>query len=797
MRIPTSTYRIQFNKTFGFSDALQMLNYLHQLGITDLYSSPILKARPGSVHGYDVTDPTQLNPDIGTLLEFETLSDSLRERKMGLVLDIVPNHMAASVDNPWWFDVLKRGESSPFASFFDVNWDTKKVLLPILAKPYGEVLENNELQLRLEDGRAFIQYFDQILPLAAGAESVSGVPLDRLLSMQNYRLAYWRKAADSINYRRFFDVSDLVSLSAEKEEVYQATHSLVLKLIAEGKVTGLRVDHIDGLLDPEEYLERLPETYVVVEKILAGTEQLPENWRTSGTTGYDFLNFVNGAFVDRSGLEALNRTYAEFAGSTETYTETFRVRKRQVMRDLFAGEVTALVGWLAELAQEDRHARDLTITELRVAFVNVTACLPVYRTYIREFEISEEDRSRIEDALTAASNSREMPAYSFLRRVLLLEPAWYLQDRRADYLDFVRRWQQFTGPIMAKGLEDTTFYVRNALISVNEVGGDSSGPGVYLGVEEFHRRNILRQRHWPHTMNASSTHDTKRSEDVRTRINILSELPKEWTRHLKEWSRMNKAAGAPTPNEEVLIYQSLLGAWPIEAERLKQFVTKALREGKTNSSWMDVNQHYETRVLAFIDRMLSSDRFLRSFLGFQKKVAYFGALSSLSQLLLKIASPGVPDFYQGSDLWDLSLADPDNRRHVDFAGRAKMLNDLECGLANPVDLLKNWPDGRIKMYITWKALQFRREKASLFAEGDYIPLRITGAREDHLIAFARRKDDQWVIVAVPRLLAKMGKASWKDTKIEYPGGAPQKWVNVLTGTSPDLAAFPYLLLAEE
>jgi len=555
-RIPVATYRIQFNRHFRLEYARHIVEYLHELGITDLYASPIFKARPESVHGYDVIDPTQIHPEIGTSDDLDRLSSALQLRNMGLVLDLVPNHMAASLDNPWWFDVLEKGEGSPYASFFDVNWETKKVLLPILRRPYGEALENHELVLQMENGRLVVQYDDHRLPVAAGAENVRLEAVDHVLSQQHYRLAFWRKAADAMNYRRFFDISDLVGLRADRAEVFAATHAYPLKLLQQGKVTAFRIDHVDGLLDPKGYLDRLPQTYIVVEKILGGDEQLPADWRASGTTGYDFLNFLNNAFVDAEGYRQLTGIYSEFTGVTKPRAEVFRERKRQVMAELFAGEVNSLVQRLCGLAEEDRHARDLRTADLCEAFAAVTAGLPVYRTYIRAGYISEEDRSYIEGAIAGAGCG---PEYDFLRRVFLLEPAWYLRNRKADYLGFVMQWQQFTGAVMAKGLEDTAFYVYNPLISVNEVGADPNGTGTCFGVEEFHRRNQRRRTLSPHTMNASSTHDTKRSEDVRARINVLSEMPADWNRYLERWSRWNRSETAPDANEQVLIYQSMLG----------------------------------------------------------------------------------------------------------------------------------------------------------------------------------------------------------------------------------------------
>jgi (1->4)-alpha-D-glucan 1-alpha-D-glucosylmutase len=784
MRIPISTYRLQFNRDFRFTDALRLVDYLHELGITDLYASPILKARPGSTHGYDVTDPTQLNPEIGTPEEFDELCRALQSRGIGLILDIVPNHMAASLDNPWWFDVLEKGEGSAYAQFFDVNWESKKVLLPILGRPYGEALENQELRLTIENGRPILTYFEQKLPIAAGAENLSVETIDGILSRQHYRLAYWRKAADSINYRRFFDISDLVGLRVEREDVYHAVHAYVLKLVAEGKITGLRIDHIDGLLDPKGYLDHLPEAYVITEKILAGTEQLPCDWRTHGTTGYDFLNFLNCAFIDQEGFHKLEKIYADFTGSPKTFTDAFREYKQQVMKELFVGELNALVDRLSELAEDDRHARDLRTEELRDAFVSVTACMPVYRTYIRDDRISDADRAYIENAITAAGKGG---AFDFLRRVLLLEPSWYIQHRKPDCLDFVMRWQQFTGPVMAKGLEDTAFYVHTPLLSVNEVGGDSNGPEIYFGVEEFHRRNLARHARWPHTLNATSTHDTKRSEDVRARINVLSELPQDWARCLRRWQRMNPSEAAPDRNEQILIYQSMLGAWPIEPNRLKQYVTKALREAKTHTSWIDINEEYEEQVLSFVDSLYSNETFLEDFGRLQKKIAYFGAFSSLSQLILKITSPGVPDLYRGAELWDLSLADPDNRRPVDFATRQKIFDEVKNETKLP-NLLKRYSDGRLKMFVTWKALQFRRTQSDLFTEGEYIPLRVTGAQSNHVIAFARYLHKRWLIVAVPRLFASLTRAGsapigekiWRDTQIGLPSGIPARGTNVFT-----------------
>jgi (1->4)-alpha-D-glucan 1-alpha-D-glucosylmutase len=792
MKIPVSTYRLQFNRDFRFADALPLVDYLHELGITDLYASPIFKARTGSTHGYDVTDPTQINPEIGAPEEFGRLCEALRAKNMGLILDIVPNHMAATAENAWWFDILEKGEDSTYAEFFDINWKAKPILLPILGKPYGEALEDHELVLTVENGRAILQYYGQRLPIAAGAEDLDTQSLDRILSRQHYRLAHWKKAAETINYRRFFDISDLVSLRVELDEVYAATHAFVLRLVQEGKVTGLRIDHIDGLRDPKEYLDRLPETYIAVEKILAGAEQLPADWHTHGTTGYDFLNFLNGALIDREGFRKLQQIYSDLTGSPKTFTQVFLERKRQVINELFPGELNALANRLHDLAESDRHARDIRMEDLKWALMAVSTLLPVYRTYVRGEHLSERDRAYIENAVSAAGKGA---AFDFLRRVLLVQPAWYLQHQKADYLDFVMRWQQFTGPVMAKGLEDTAFYVHNPLISVNEVGGESSGPEMFFGVEEFHRRNLERNAQWPYTMNATSTHDTKRSEDVRARIDVLSEFPEEWSRCLRQWRRLHPTHTAPGPNEQVLIYQTMLGAWPIEPERLKQYVTKALREGKAHTSWLDINEDYERRVLSFVDSLYSDETFLKTFHRLEKKLAYFGALNSLSQLVLKATSPGIPDFYRGVEIWDFSVADPDNRRPVDFASRISMLQSLKTD-GGVRDLLKHWPDGRLKMFATWKLLTFRREHPQLFKKGEYIPLRVEGSRAYHVIAFARRLQEEWCIVAVPRLCGSLtragsppiGESVWDDTTLAVPAEVAGHGRNIFTGETVETKA---------
>lgn len=922
LRIPASTYRLQFHRRFRFDHAAALLPYLEALGITDLYASPVFQARRGSTHGYDVTDPTRLNVELGGEANFETLAKALQARGMGLLVDIVPNHMAASVENRWWTDVLESGQGSPFADFFDIDWHSpkkaleSKVLLPILGGPYGRMIEEQELSLRMEKGGFIVHCHSAKLPVsilsyprilslrlssleetygpdhpsfrelwdlittiehlpkvaAADAESAreqyvseeeikkrllrlyterpeirghidetvrmvngrkndpgSFDTLDRILSEQHYWLSFWRLANEEINYRRFFAVSDLVSLRVEDPRVFDASHDLILRLAREGKITGLRVDHVDGLYDPHGYLVRLMQRltgseaptppqgfYVLVEKILGAEEALPPEWPIHGTTGYDFLNALNGVFLSARGMKTLDEIYARFVGFAPDFRETVYRSKKMVMDSLFAGEMHSLGQHLGRLAEQDRYGRDLPLKELHAALIEVTACFPVYRTYARSSELSARDIRHITKALKWAqqrSTEASTPVFDFLRRVLLLEtPASLAGAGREDWLRFLMRWQQFTGPIMAKGVEDTVFYIHNRLVSANEVGGYPDSPGVSVGA--FHSRGESAASRWPHTMNTTSTHDTKRSEDVRARINVLSEIPEEWEKRLQQWSRQNAGKrrtvnGIPTPapGEEILFYQTLLGAWPLDEgelpglkPRIEGYMVKAMREAKVHTRWIRPNIPHEVAVKEFAASLLEdlspeTNAFLADFLPFQRKIARYGAINGLSQLLLKITAPGVPDIYQGTELWDFSLVDPDNRRPVDYPRRARLLQELMTlesqGLA-PLsrDLLASWEDGRIKLFVTYKALSFRRERKELFLDGAYLPLAVTGGLKEHALAFARKRGDAWAIAAVPRLVTRLappgefpvGLGVWgARPAVRLPAEAPGRWRNAFTG----------------
>ena len=920
LRIPIATYRLQFNKRFRFEDAEALVPYLHRLGISDLYASPIFKARIGSSHGYDMTDPSRLNPELGTDEEFEALVQRIKHYGMGLLLDIVPNHMAASPENPWWMDLLENGPDSPYATFFDIDWSPigsalkNKIILPILDRPYRQALENQEIVLKLEEAGFFIFYREFKLPLNVKSyklvvssrmkalettlgsdhpavqqlkklvDAIEHLPsvgsthpqkalrnyqnrqaikedlwciantsaevktflrdnitlsngkkgarrsfdlLDKLLAQQIYRLDFWKTARKQINYRRFFDISDLVGIRVELPQVFEATHALILSLVNEGKVNGLRVDHIDGLYNPLEYLFRLqhyiaPQTeesgelsgfYIVVEKILASDELLPQEWPVSGTTGYDFLNAANALFVDREGVQTMDDTYSRLTGSRVNFENVIYEKKRQVMSELFTGEVHALGQHLACLAQQGWSASGLSLEELANAIIEVTACLPVYRTYIRAPEVSTKDGLYMERATQEARRRNPalmVAALDFLKQVLFLNfPADFNPEQKETWLRFVLRWQQITSAIMAKGLEDTAFYTYNRLISLNEVG--SNPEFASLSVEEFHHRNLTRLSRYPYSMNATSTHDTKRSEDVRARINVLSEMPTTWESCLTRWSQWNQAEKqtvsgrlVPDLNMQMFLYQTMVGAWPLSQEevpefknRLKAHMVKAAREAKVFTSWLSPDTEYEAALLEFVEAILKTsdqDEFLSDFLQFQRQIAYYGALNALAQVLLKVTSPGVPDFYQGTELWDLSLVDPDNRRPVDFKKRIKLLYDLiQKELSGPLSLihqiLNSWEDGRVNFYVTYKALNFRRTHGDLFLEGNYIPLQVGGKRREHVCAFARRQGRSWALTVVPRLLTKLvgvgilplGPQVWGKSLLLLPEDAPEHWLNVFTG----------------
>jgi len=952
---PVATYRVQLHKGFGFRQATEIAGYLAELGITDLYTSPVMKAAPGSTHGYDVQDHQQLNPEIGTAAELDALSATVREHGLGYVLDIVPNHMGVGSGNALWLDLLENGPSARAARFFDVEWHpvkeelADKILIPVLGDRYGAVLERGELKLKLVNGAFQVHYYDHVFPVSPRSygqvlshrlgeldkklpegdpsldelksivTAVSHLPtrheqdpekrderrrekevikrrvaalcatdprirehleenvaifngkpgeprsfdlLDRLLSAQVYRLAHWRVSSEEINYRRFFDINSLAAIRAEDPIVFEEAHRVPLRLLNEGKITGFRVDHPDGLAYPSRYFRLLQDAhilqraqalaerrgerwddiepairdelardlrrrgqdsplfkpvFVVAEKILGGNERLPETWAVRGTTGYDFLNQVNGLFVDPSARDMMNRIYTRYIGGPIDFEELVYQKKKLVLYTAMAAEMNLLARQLNRISEANRWTRDFTLYSLRTALIEVIACFPVYRTYIAEDGIVDErDRKYILQAVACAKRKNPVEnesIYDFIADILLQKFAAYVApEERPGQLAFVIKLQQMLGPVMAKGLEDTAFYVYNRLLSLNEVGGEPRHFG--FTPAQFHAQNELRARSWPRTLLATATHDTKRGEDTRTRIDALSEMPRQWAAALASWTRrleplLREVDGRKVPdrNELMLFFQTLIGAWPNHtdadgarmpppdemqqlSERLQHYMVKAVKEAKVNTSWIQEDRRWEEAVTGFVRDVLQlppRNGFWKNFLKFQRRCAEIGMHNSLAQVVLKVASPGVPDVYQGTELWDFSLVDPDNRRPVDFETRKQALREI-AGDARPRaevarDLYARWEDGRIKLFLLQAALHARRQHADLFTSSGYQALQASGPRADNVLAFARTAGSDSAILVVPRLVAgllrgaQLPAESFADTVLPVPG----HYLDVFTG----------------
>ena len=903
-RIPTCTYRLQFNRRFTFADAREIVPYLHELGVSDVYASPYFQASPESLHGYDITDHNKLNTAIGSRADYDAWVAQLEAHGMGQMLDFVPNHVGIANDrNAWWMDVLENGPSSQYAPYFDIEWQPlktdlrNKVLLPILGDQYGRVLERGELQVRFEEGTFYLLYGERRLPIAPGtyrhilevalqnlaeykdddfyaelqsiltaleylpkraetdpkriaerarekeiikrrlerrcAEApqvqqaiekalaqINGNPgdphsfdkLDELLNAQSYRLAFWRVAAEEINYRRFFDVNDLAAIRVELPNVFDAIHGLVLELVSTGAVTGLRIDHPDGLYLPREYFVKLQQRsakalgialardsraiYMIAEKILTGSESLRKEWPVHGTTGYDFANQLTQLLVESSAETAITKTYHRFIGRSVPFGHLLYAKKLLVMKFALANDVDVLGNLLDRLSERNRWYRDFTLEALSRTVRETIACFPVYRTYVEPGQpVSEEDRQIVERAIAAAKRrnpAMEESIFNFLRDVLLLRSPQDLDAAgRAAHAQFVLKFQQTTGPVMAKGLEDTLFYIYNRLPALNEVGGEPQQFG--LTVELFHQRNRARQRDWPLTLLATSTHDTKRSEDVRARMVAISEIPELWRRALQRWGTANHRwkrtvndLEAPDANEEYLLYQTLLGTWPMQAngepepvpapeyiERIQAYMTKALKEAKINTSWIQPNEEWDAAMHDFVAKILDPsprNKFLPIFVPVAKEIMRLGAINSLTQTLLKLTSPGVPDIYHGTEIWDYSLVDPDNRRPVDYELRRQNLESVASATAG--ELMETWPDGRIKLFLTKHILQLRRRYADLFERGEYLPLHVSGTFVECCVSFVRRLDANWIAVIAPRLSSRIGfpplGEAWQDTAIDFP-----------------------------
>ncbi|HBB31841.1 MAG TPA: malto-oligosyltrehalose synthase, partial [Cyanobacteria bacterium UBA8803] len=927
MRIPTATYRLQFHADFKFEAAKAIVPYLVELGISDLYASPIFKARAGSTHGYDVVDPTQINLELGTPEDFEELVSQIQQNNMGWVQDIVPNHMAYDSENLWLMDVLEHGHDSDALDYFDIEWEhtyediNGRVLAPMLGNFYGECLENGEIQLNYDENGLSVNYFGLKLPVriesyarfitqnlgylgrslgrrhpdfikflgilyliksapgeTKGKERYDQIAfvkgllwelytqnpevkefidsniklfngekgnpesfnlLDSLLNEQFYRLSFWKVGAEEINYRRFFTVNELISVKVQEIKVFNKTHALISQLVEEGKVTGLRIDHIDGLYDPTEYLKRLREkmgdVYLTVEKILELKERLPETWPIQGTSGYDFLNYVNGIFCNEKSEKQLTHLYKEFTGIDTPYSQLFFEKKQLIVEKNLAGDVDNLAQILKKIAGQSKKGIDFTMNGLKRTLAEILVLFPVYRTYVNGDELSAADHSYIKKVIEKARGHIPLllNELNFIEKVLLRE--WedsLTEEQKALRLHFIMRLQQLTGPLMAKGIEDTLFYVYNRLLSLNEVGGH---PGKFgLTLAEFHEFNQKQSTVWPHKMNATATHDTKRGEDARARLNVLSEIPEEWEKQVKRWSELNQSQkitvrdqAVPVGNDEYFFYQALLGAYPFDEKenagfvgRVKDYMLKSVREAKLYTAWLRPDTEYEEGFLSFVERVLEpaeSNQFLQEFLPFQRWVAGYGIFNSLSQTLLKATAPGVPDFYQGTELWDLSMVDPDNRRPVDYSVRTEVLKDIkERAKTDTIqlidELLDSKEDGRIKLFLTYQVLQARQENLELFQKGDYQPLEVVGKFNEHVVAFARRFGDAIAIAVTPRFLTTLvepgeyplGEPVWADTQLELPLGSPDTWRNAITdGTISGngriqigkiLAQFPVALL---
>lgn len=850
---PRATYRIQLHPGFTLDDARLMLDYYDALGISHLYCSPYLQAARGSLHGYDVVNPQRVNVELGGEEARKRLASAIKECGIGQMLDVVPNHMAiGGDDNPWWWDVLKYGPASRYATYFDVEWDPPEarhkdeVLIPVLGDQYGRVLEAGEICLDTSGQEFLVRYYGSAYPvdprsqgnllreaaqrsesprlkklaqayrsavegsdrpgrkaarqraeliaaldeqlctlrieepavdeaIQSMAQELNADPdrLDAFLQEQNYRLAYWRITSGELGYRRFFDINTLIGLRMEDEEVFEETHRLVLRWLRSGDLDGLRIDHPDGLLDPEGYFRRIqeaaPETWVVIEKILEGDEQIPATWPVSGTTGYEFLNRLNGLFVDPRSESFLVKLYQRLTGRGESYATLVRQKKLQVMNELLGSDLNRLVELFLQVCERHRNYRDTTRRDLRAVIMETAACLPVYRTYVRaaEGQVSKDDDRYVREALEAAVQNRpdiDPRLFAFFGDLMLLRIAGELES------ELVMRFQQFTGPVMAKGVEDTVFYNYYPLVSLNEVGGD---PGHFgTGVEAFHQaceQALLRQ---PRGLISTTTHDTKRSEDVRARVSVISEMPEAWAEAVERWFKINRRTRHQfpiDPNDEYLLYQTLAGAWPIDVDRMLRYMEKAMRESKANTSWTNPNAAYEDCVAGFVRAVMKSRTFRRELQAFVTRIEPAGWVNSLAQTLIKLTAPGVPDIYQGAELWIYTLVDPDNRSPVDYDKRRSLLAELDD--STPEAIWERAREGMPKLWVVRQALGLRRRRPEWFAPGaGYAPLDTGGS--EHLVAFQRGG----AICAVPRLAARSGVL--RGVRLELPAG---QWRNELTG----------------
>ncbi|GAA4425279.1 malto-oligosyltrehalose synthase [Pontibacter saemangeumensis] len=874
--LPSATYRLQVFSKFTLKQVRELIPYLHELGISTVYAAPFFCSRPGSEHGYDVTAPYDINPEVGTKQELKQIAEELKSKGMGWLQDIVPNHMAYHPANVWLMDVLEKGPQSHFYNFFDIDFHhpdfSGQVMVPFLGDPLEEVISQNQLKLTLSDKGLQLNYYDSAYPVSVAsyktllqqAQQVSGEPevssqtqqllkelqvleaeeslspaawgnfkkklvtkpelkqaleqvieginqdhskLPALLGQQHYILCHWQETEKRINFRRFFTVNDLICLRMEYPEVFEQYHQFIKQLCDQGLLQGLRVDHVDGLFDPTTYLKRLrklagPEAYIVVEKILEGEEQLPERWPIEGNSGYDFLAWVSNLYTSGAGRRKLTQIYNRLVPNAPTdYEQLVFDKKMFILKNQMQGELQNLLRLLQE-----RHLIPLEPQEeWRKALAVLLCAWPVYCIYGNRLPLSKDEMEVVDRGFDEAR--RQAPdmeeRFRQLHNLFTLQPGDTEQTIH-DKLYFVMRSQQFTGPLAAKGVEDTTFYNYNRLISLNEVG---NSPDIFhLNDDEFHERMLYRQRVYPHSINATATHDTKRGEGARIRLNVLSELPEEWEAKVQEWLEISrKHTTRITTNDLYFFFQTLVGVMPLNGEadesiveRLQEYLQKALREAKGKTDWANPNEVYEQAEMDLVRQLLLEDEsFMASFRPFLQRVSHYGWLYALCQPLLKVTCPGVPDIYQGTEFWDLSLVDPDNRRPVDYDQRRQYLQELKAQEEQTGSeslhrqLLQNPAEGKVKLYLLYKALNKRRELQALFSFGDYVPLQVQGVHKHHILAFARQHQGQWAVVAVPLHLASiiselelpLGQQIWEDTSIVLPERAPMQWQQVFGGES--------------
>ncbi len=798
---PVSTYRIQFHKGFTFQQFRAIIPYLQNLGISTVYASPIFEAVPGSVHGYDCTNPLVINPEIGTLDELRAISKELKEAGMGWLQDIVPNHMAFHSANTWLMDVLEKGQASEYATFFDINWDipgNEKLMVPFLGKTLKDAINDSDLKVVWQNGKASLDYFGATFPLSKDSverlvknDTINNdkAALLQLAGSQHYRLCHWQETDHQINYRRFFTVNGLLCLNIQNETVFAQHHSFIKQLVDEGIFQGLRIDHIDGLSNPTEYLHRLrklagDEVYIIAEKILETGEALPSYWPLQGTTGYDFLAHVNNLFTNKKAEHSFTDFYHGLTGDYSSIHQQIHDKKAHILSEHLNGELENLYRLLLSLSIVPKQALSrIPADDLKSALGEFLIQCPVYRYYSDSFPLRGDEEEAVRKILSGVKRSGESSsAVQILEGVFLHKPHEGNDDLNGRIAKFYKRCMQFTGPLMAKGVEDTLMYTYNRFIGHNEVGDSPEAFG--LTVAEFHGLMQRRQQQWPLAMNGTSTHDTKRGEDARAKLNVLTDVGDEWLLLVEQWQALNtplKKDGAPTANDEYLIYQALVGNYNLADEddfksRIQEYLQKALREAKTNSNWTTPNEEYEAATKAFAVALLNKETpFWLSFEAFAKKIAEHGVINSLSQVLLKFTLPGMPDTYQGCELWDFSFVDPDNRRAVDYNKREQLLKRFENSDENLLPALWKEDPAAIKLWLTQQLLTVRKSDAGLFAEGDYIPLQTEGKYKEHVFAFARKQAEKMYLFAVPLHTACLTtedssffKIDWADTRIVLP-----------------------------